>query len=170
MREQVGITSEFSCRRSVVYSEEAQKALLVHEQKNYCSAEDVAPADLEDLVDPSMPNQAYPLPLLTYKIDFSDAQSRKHFTKQQSVMCSREYWLIPVTILLKLESADLTFTTLIGGKVSGKGTKMYHHNDPGAELLQASADRRAYELDDADENDQDEHGVESELGRIELGD
>jgi len=52
MREQVGITSEFGCRCPVVYSEEAQKALLVVEQEIYCSAKDTPPTDLEH---PSMP-------------------------------------------------------------------------------------------------------------------
>ena len=47
-----GITSEFGCRCPAVYSEEAQKALLVVEQEIYCSERDIAPTDLEH---PSMP-------------------------------------------------------------------------------------------------------------------
>jgi len=87
----------------------------------------------------------------------------------------REYYLIPAKILLKLESADLTFTTLVGGKVSGKGTKVYHHKDPGVELLRALTHGRIHELDDDDEDnededeDEDEHEIESQLGRLLLG-
>ncbi|RPB20864.1 hypothetical protein L211DRAFT_892519 [Terfezia boudieri ATCC MYA-4762] len=148
MREQVGIPSQFSCRCPVVYSEEAQKALLVFEQKIYCSAEDAAPEYLEDL--DIHPGSRYPLPLLTYKIDLSDPQSRRYFVKLPSVMSLSEFWLIPAQILLKLESADLTFTTLVEGKVSGKGTKEYHHKESGGELLQAPMDGRVLEVDDAD--------------------
>ncbi|KAF8439647.1 hypothetical protein BGX38DRAFT_1273224 [Terfezia claveryi] len=167
IREQVGIPSQFSCRCPIVDSEEAQKALLVFEQKIYCSAEDTAPEYLEDL--DIHPGSRYPLPLLTYKIDLSDPQSREHFIKLPSVMSFSDYWLIPAQILLKLESADLTFTTLVEGMVSGKGTKEYHHKESG-ELLQAPMDGSVLEVDVADEDNQDEHGIEVELGRLELDD
>ncbi|RPB20863.1 actin-like ATPase domain-containing protein [Terfezia boudieri ATCC MYA-4762] len=161
MREEIGITSEFTCRCPIVYSEEAQKALLVTEQEIYYSEEDTAPSDLEH---PSV------YPLLTYKTDFSDAQSRKHFIRARCVIGFREYWLIPAKILLKLESADLTFTTLVGGKVSGKGTKEYHHEDKqGVKLLQALVPGRVYELDDSGEGNQDEDVIVSELRHLGLG-
>ena len=82
----------------------------------------------------------------------------------------REYWIIPATILLKLESADLTFTTLVGGKVSGKGTKEYHHEDPSVELLREFTHGRILELGDADEDNQHEHEIGNALGRLLLGD
>ncbi|KAF8439648.1 hypothetical protein BGX38DRAFT_1273225 [Terfezia claveryi] len=180
MREEIGITSEFTCRCPVVYPEEAQKALLVPEQEIYYCEEDIAPSDLEHR---SMPHQvmrlkAYDIythrtlgiyPLLTYKTDFSDAQSRKHFIRAPSVMGFREYWLIPAKILLKLESADLTFTTLVGGKVSGKGIKEYRHEDkPGVKQLQALASGRVYELDDPGEGNQDEDEIVGELRHLGL--
>ena len=182
MREKVDISYEFSSRCPVVYPEEAQKALLVFEEEIYCSADDTAPEDLEH---ESMPYQAtHPIachrydhthsalgvyPLLTYKTDLGGAQFRKYFTKQQSAISFREFWLIPAKILLRLESADLSFMTLVGGKVSGGGKKTYHHIDPIAEPLGVPTHGRVYLLDD-DEDNQDEHGTGSRLGRLDLGD
>jgi len=108
-------------------------------------------------------------PFLTYKIDFSDPQFRRCFTKQRSANSSREYWLIRATILLKLGAAGLIFTTLVGGKVVGQGTKAYHHQEPRVEPLWAPTHGRVPELGNAGQDNQDEYEIESGLGSLALG-
>jgi len=39
------------------------------------------------------------------------------------------YQDIPVTVAVKLDSAELIFTTLVAGSPYGEGRKLYHHKD-----------------------------------------
>lgn len=83
-----------------------------------------------------------------------------------------EYWMIPATILLKLESADLTFTTLLKGSVYGEGKKLYHHAEPASELPQAPERRARWRychfngtvyMVASDEDNEHEHEHEHEI-------
>ncbi|KAF8420259.1 hypothetical protein EV426DRAFT_613029 [Tirmania nivea] len=115
-----GITLEVRRRCPIVDSAEEQKELLVFDEEIYLSAEDAAPKDLEH---PSI------IKLLKYTTDLSGVP-RRFFTKRPSLL-GIDFWMIPSTIQLKLESADLTFTSLVRGSVYGEGKVEYHHKGPG---------------------------------------
>jgi len=66
--------------------------------------------------------------LLKYTTNLNDVP-RKFFTKQPSI-ADLEYWVIPASVQIKLESADLTFTSLVEGEVYGEGKTEYHHEEP----------------------------------------
>ena len=66
--------------------------------------------------------------LLVYQAYLGDVP-RRYFSKVQNIL-GLECWLLPVTMLLKLEGAHLTFTFLVKGKVYGSGKKLYHHEEP----------------------------------------
>ena len=118
--------------------------------------------------------------LLVYETNLGTVPRRFFSTVQN--MVGLEFWLIPATILLKLESADLTFTSLVKGKVYGSGKKLYHHEEP-VEEPEVSEQRPRWRYcpfhgtnhlsnDDDDDDDGDKeddlHRVERELELFEL--
>lgn len=84
--------------------------------------------------------------------------------------------MIPASVQIKLESADLTFTSLVKGEVYGEGKTEYHHEEPSEDGDRRQATARlpglAYSGNRSTvctlpkfEDDQDsEHSVEVESG------
>lgn len=128
MKQGVGKDEHFHRRCPIVPSEEAQKRLLTFEEDIYASAEDIAPEDEE--------HQSV-RKLLTYKTNLMDVP-RRHFTPRWSMIGIR-YWDIPATVSVKLDSAELIFTTLVAGEPCGEGRKQFHHKDLSDEGAESSS-------------------------------
>lgn len=92
-------------------------------------------------------------PLLTYVSDFNVA-STKHFERSLSIT-GKPYWSIPADFSIRLESADLVFTTLVAKQVIGEGKKLYHHEElPQKDARIVSAvNRRGWICADDDDDD-----------------
>ncbi|KAF8435602.1 hypothetical protein BGX38DRAFT_122554 [Terfezia claveryi] len=114
----VGKEEHFHRRCPIARSEEAQKLLLTFNEDIYASAEDIAPDGDED---PSVRK------LLTYTTNLMNVP-RRHFTSRWGTN-GVNYWDIPATISVTLDSADLIFTTLVLAEPYGEGRKLYHHKD-----------------------------------------
>ncbi|KAF8462032.1 hypothetical protein BDZ91DRAFT_735753 [Kalaharituber pfeilii] len=117
MRQGVGISVDFHRRCPII--EEVQREHLIFDEEIYVSAEDTAPMDKEH---PSVRK------LLTYKTDLNEAP-RRCFNKRRAVI-GLDFWDIPASIRVKLESAELTFTSLVGGKACGNDKKLWDHEAP----------------------------------------
>ena len=54
-------------------------------------------------------------------------------------MIGIRYWDIPATVSVKLDSAELIFTTLVAGEPCGEGRKQFHHKDLSDEGAESSS-------------------------------
>jgi len=151
MHQGVGIEGKFHCSVPIIDSTELQKACLIADQIIYASADEPAPEDVEH------PNVHK---LLTYVSDFSTVPTR-HFERDWAIT-GRPYWNIPATFSIKLESADLVFTTLVAKQVIGEGKKLYHHEELAEKGPQMPIRRRGWF--GLNNDDGDDHELEDDDG------
>jgi len=99
----------------------------------------------------------------------------RHFTPRWSTN-GVNYWDIPATISVMLDSADLIFTTLVLGEPYGEGRKLYYHKDLSDKRAESPTRHQKWKfcpyhgtvhvLDD--DEDEDGDGIEEGLTTLKL--
>ena len=101
---------------------------------------------------------------------------RSHFIPRWSAN-GVNYWDIPATISVTLDSADLIFTTLVGEEPCGAGRKLWHHRDLSDKRGESATRQQMWKfcpyhgtvhVFDDDEDDQNDDGIEEALTTLNL--